>query len=114
MDNTPIIKQQRYLIKWVGRCQYDEHDKIWGWFYYFWQGFSNYTDAQPVCYSFWARTGKTISFKKHDFNKWSMNRLVRQKQDKKYSQLAHIGLEEIWPSFYIDIEERFIFFLLKE
>lgn len=114
MDNGFVSQNKRYLIKWVGRCQYDNHDKIWGWFYYFQHGYSKSSDIQPVCYTFWARTGKAISFKKHDYNRWTLNRIVRQKEDKSYKPITLDHLNEIWPSFYHDIENRFIFFILSD
>lgn len=108
-----LSKKDRYLIKWVGRCQYDTHDKIWGWFKYFQFGYNTITDIQPVCYTFWARTGKAINFKTHQFDSWRMARLVNQKTSKSYKKISESELEAIWPSFYDDIELRFVFHVLS-
>lgn len=114
MNSVIIPQNKRYLIKWVGRCQYDNHDKIWGWFYYFQQGYKNSSDMQNICYAFWARTGKSPSFKKHEYNRWTLNRMVSQKQEKKYELITIAELEKIWPSFYTDLENKFVFHLLSE
>jgi hypothetical protein len=104
-------KTQRFDIVWVGRCQYDVHDKIWGWFFYY----QNESDkkVQSKCYSFWSRTGKTPSFKTHDYDKWIMKRLVSSKKGKGYNQLSNEELLAVWPTFYDDMENRFVLHILK-
>ena len=114
MEKNILSQKNRYLIRWVGRCQYDTHDKIWGWFFYFQEGYKTSNITQPICYTFWARTGKSPSFKKHDFSKWTMNRLVDQKVSRSYESINIETLEQIWPSFYNDIETRFMFYILSE
>lgn len=109
-----ISAQDRYLIKWVGRCKYDNHDKIWGWFFYFQQGYSSVNDKQPICYTFWSRTGKTPSFKKHEYNKWVLQRYINKKKDNSYANITVKELEMIWPSIYKDLENRFVFHILAD
>lgn len=114
MDTKILSPKERYMIKWAGRCQYDQHDKIWGWFYYFQQGYNKINDVQPICYAFWAKTGKKPSFKKHEYNKWSIQRLQHQKLSKGYNKIESSELEQIWPTIWQDIENNFVFYLLSE
>jgi hypothetical protein len=107
MDRT-----ERFAFNWIGRCQYDNHDKIWGWFFYFQHESDRKT--QNKCYSFWSRTGKTPSFKTHQYNKWEMKRLVSSKKDKGYNNIDLTDLNKLWPTFYDDIENRFVLHILKD
>lgn len=104
------MNNPRYDIKWAGRCTFDTSDKIWGWFLY--NDPTSITTKHPVAYAFWARTGTTANFKKHVYNSWAMDKLVRDKKDRKYTEISTNELLTIWPSFYDDIDNRFIFFLL--
>lgn len=112
--NTALTTDRRYLIKWAGRCKYDAHDKIWGWFFYLQQGYDNANVSQPIFYTFWARTGKTPSFKRHSYDRWTAKRLVSKKQERHYQDISVKELEQIWPTFWSDIENRFIFYLMSE
>lgn len=102
----------RYNIKWVGRCQYGTSDKIWGWFYY-----NDPTSAESPAwnspaYVFWAERQKPLHVKKHASLFGQMDKLIRQKKDRKYTEIEVKSLLEIWPSFYQDLDNRFIFFML--
>jgi len=103
--------KNRYKIEWVGRCVYDTSDKIWGWFTY---NDPTVTDNLNHRYSyvFWASTGKTIQFKKHEYREWSMGDLVCKKKARNYNKIDIVQMLNIWPSFYEDLDNKFIFFML--
>jgi hypothetical protein len=105
-------KYDKFSIRWVGRCQYDSHDKIWGWFFYNPEGM--HESAHKTCHVFWGRTGKTVSFKTHPYDKWFIKRLSVNKRDKGYKQISVENLETIWPSFFADVENRFVLHILKQ
>jgi len=102
----------RYDIKWVGHCKFDNSDKIWGWFLYNDPTSSDYKKTSTSAYAFWAATGKTPNFKRHSYTSWTMDKLVREKKNRKYNEIAVEKVLELWPSVYEDINNRFVFYLL--
>lgn len=111
----------RYDIKWVGRCQFDNSDKVWGWFVY------NDPTAAPLpkarnrweeeqqtkyCYVFWGPTGKTLQFKRHEHSRWQIDRLVTQKTERKYVSISVDELNRLWDNLYETLNNKFVFHLL--
>jgi len=105
-------KRDKFAVRWVGRCKYDQHDKIWGWFFNNPESKDN--AVQTTCHVFWARTGKSVSFKTHSFNKWEMKRLISNKESKGYVSISVDELEKLWPSFFDDLENRFVLHVLRQ
>ena len=104
----------RYQINWLGRCQYGTEDKIWGWFFY--------DDTQTVepksrinqpKYYFWAHTGKTIQFRRHESWYSKPETAVKAKKAVKYQDTEIEDLIKIWPTFKEDLDRHFIFFMLQ-
>jgi len=121
MDNS------RYAIQWAGECKYDNHHKVWGWFFYIDPTMSvdKFTHRRnTVCYTFWGGVGKTANFKKHQyFSSYAMNRLVAKKTTVKvrkdvelvgYTQITIEELTKMWPNIYNDFNDKFIFNLLAD
>ena len=107
------MNHHRYDLKWIGHFQKDTSDKIWGWFY-FNGADSNISNKPAYCYVFWARTGKTPSFKKH-FNSFrTVKQLEAKKIDGKYKKITETELLTLWPTFFEDIDKKFIFHLLSD
>lgn len=110
----------RYDIQWVGHCKFDESDKIWGWFIYGntvpknldRKALIRQKQENKWVYTFWARTGKTCHFKRHHYSFFHMKKLVREKKNHKYYQISPHALQTIWPSFYDDLDTKFVFFHL--
>ena len=109
--------KDRYIIKWAGRCTYDTSDKIWGWMYY---NDPTAVQIKPIqnhtyAYVFWAVTGKTISFKKHQNSIWRLDDLRKTKTKKRgYKEIDLAELESLWPDFYTAMNEKFVFNLLAD
>jgi len=101
----------RYEIKWIGRCEFENSDKIWGWFFYNDPTVVN-SSSHRHAYVFWARTGKTPNFKCHGYRSWTISKLVKDKKDRKYNEITVEKTVELWPSFYEDLDNRFVFFML--
>lgn len=104
----------RYDVKWVGRCQYDVSDKIWGWFYYRdpTSSPSGPIEREKWAYVFWGPTGKTLQFKRHPNDPWSMKKMVRTKIDRKYVEITPTEFDGLWTDLYDTIHNKFIFHLL--
>jgi hypothetical protein len=107
----------RYDIQWVGRANYTDehggiHDKIWGWFVRTAPNSSENNKNSSAAYVFWAPTGKPPKFSKHPNSYYRMKKLVNQKIKRKYKKIDTAALLKIWPSFYDDIDSRFVFFML--
>jgi len=108
-----LSDKTRYDIRWVGHFNKDTSDKIWGWFYF--HGSDKLTTEKPYhCYVFWARTGKTPSFKKHVYNRYRIRQLEEKKMQGAYKKISVDELLTLWPTFYEDIEKKFIFHILAD
>lgn len=115
---------KQYAIQWVGRCQYDTSDKLWGWFYYVPTNDEKPKDLNPrgnflrsleYCYVFWGATGKTLRFKRHPNLPYQMASLVRSKVDHKYNQITVSEFEQFWSNdIYDTINNKFVFHLLAD
>lgn len=107
------MTQHRYDLKWIGHFKKNTSDKIWGWFYF--NGSGSNTGTKPeFCYVFWARTGKTPSFKKHNHVLRTLRQLEAKKTDGQYQQITEAELLKLWPTFFEDIDKKFIFHLLSD
>jgi hypothetical protein len=105
----------RYDVKWVGRCRYDGSDKIWGWFFYIDPTISGSALTQSYAYVFWGPTGKTLSFKRHPYSRWEIDRMVGKKINRKYSQITEKEFISLWngeDNLYEIVNNKFIFHLL--
>ena len=98
-------------FRFIGWCNEDNHDKIWGYFvkprepgdedYHF-----------PPCYAFYARRGKKLTFKKYDV--YRAEDLSYEKRDKKhYRKIYESELPNVWPTFYEELEKDLCFAVLK-
>lgn len=108
------MSHDRYDIQWVGRCCYENHDKIWGWFFYQDPLAKPTNDRYQIrpAYAFWAKTGKTPNFKKHQYSQYNMNKLVLSKIDRKYLQISVDDTISLWPTIYEDLDNKFVLHLL--
>lgn len=114
MSQIILPPKERYAFQWLGRCQYNSHDKFWGWFYYN-PTMSSYSRIVPTaCYAFWGNKGHIAHVKKHTANKWQMSYLVNKKKSNKYKRISVEEFELIWPTCWTDLEPHFIFYMLSE
>ena len=102
----------------IGHCfdPVENHDKIWGYFY---RPTDNWTrsawgdpDYGRNVVIFWARRGRAMKFKP-DVKNWELDKLQRNKQDKKdYVLITPTKLLEIWPTFIQECEEKLMWDVL--
>jgi len=91
----------------IGWCNEDNHDKVWGYFYrpspaydteVAQRGWS--VIPRNVCI-FWGRRGKAIQFKA-TIGDYELATLVDSKIKKGYNRITETRLYEIWPSFEME------------
>lgn len=94
--------------KFIGWCQEDKHDKIWGVICLessMWGG--NYV-------TFWGRRGAKLQTKIFkDANDWDMEKLIRVKSKKGYTGINRNSLDLVYPDFQIDLEQTAFWAQLK-
>jgi hypothetical protein len=100
----------------IGWCNEDNHDKVWGYFY---RPTPRY-DAAPeyekrwigrnICI-FWAARGKAMRFKA-DITGHELQKLVSSKLNKGYIQITEQKLFEIWPTFIQEAEAKLMWEVL--
>ena len=99
-------------FKFIGWCNEDNHDKIWGYFVK--PRVSTDIDYfSPPCYAFYGKRGKKLTFKKYTV--WDAENLVDQKEYKKhYHRVDEAELMRIWPTFYEELESDLCFAILAD
>jgi hypothetical protein len=112
-----MIMIDRFDIRWVGRCQYGDVDKIWGWFLY--TDASNDKHQGPslvrrpaYAYAFWGSVGKSISLKTHLYHMHTLAGIVKKKKDRHYVEITPEDLLNAWENIGDAINERFMFHIL--
>ena len=110
------MNKNRFQIQWVAHVM--PGDKVWGWL------LDSESVNQPPphrrywglrnCYAFWAVTGKSITIKRHVMIGSVMEDLQKKKIANKYQQITEEGLLQIWPEFYTDLHDRFVFNQLSD
>ena len=107
----------RFDIRWVGRCQYSDVDKIWGWFFYT-DALDNKHNAlkslrrPEYAYAFWGSMGKSISLKTHVYYRPALDGMVKKKIDRNYVELTQHELLAAWQNIGEAINEQFMFHIL--
>jgi len=101
----------RFNIRWVGHCEHN--DKLWGWFTDLNQEVPKYKVATRYC--FWGTRGKGLSMNSHP-NSFghSMTDIISRKKSNGYSAIEVNDLLNMWPTFYEDLERKFIWMKLSE
>lgn len=100
----------------IGWCNEDNHDKIWGYFYRptpEWESANpsnRYWIQRNVCV-FWARRGRAMQFKA-DITGYDLNKLVDSKRKKGYAEISEKKLMEIWPTFVQEAEAKLMWEVL--
>lgn len=110
----PDMLLNRYVFKWIGRCQYDTSDKVWGWFYHVDpERGERPLDRHAYCYVFWGATGKTLSFNRKINNHYDMIGLQRAKISRKYQQIDMDTFCSLWENIEEQWSSRFVLHLLS-
>lgn len=97
-----------FEFKWIGRCQYDNVDKIWGVF-----RIKDGNKKPTAWYAFWAVPGKRISISSHS-SVYVIESLISKKGASGYKQIAKRDLEQIFSNLYENLEQSYIFIKLSE
>ena len=98
----------------IGWCNKDNHDKIWGYFFRPTPEYDagNRWYPRNICI-FWAARGKAMQFKAGTTGH-ELDLLVRSKLNPKkgYNQISDAKLFEIWPTFIQEAEAKLMWEVL--
>ena len=100
----------RFEFKWIGYC--DHNKKMWAWFTDNQQEVQNYKTMTRYC--IWGVVGKKLSINSHNCLNLAVYNLIRQKEHNGYVFISNETLLEMWPSFYDELERKFIWAKLSE
>ncbi len=99
----------------IGWCNTDNHDKVWGYFY---RPTPGRTDNSPWAKKFgwnvvifWARRGHAMQFKA-DISGKELDKLQRSKINKGYNSIRPDTLYKIWPTFDAEMKQKLSFEIL--
>ena len=97
--------------KWIGWCNKDGHDKVWGVIYlekpqYY------YGHSDSKCVSFWGRRGKKLQTKMVVDN-WELDKLIDSKENKGYNRVDVKKLNEVYPEFEEDLGKTAFWAMFK-
>jgi predicted DNA-binding WGR domain protein len=96
------------LLKWIGWCKEDNHDKVW---------IVQQLSGDKFSGKFvviWGRRGKKLQTKIHDYlTMHYIERLIDSKLDKGYKSIDQKNLESIYPEFQDDLEKTTVWALLS-
>lgn len=92
---------------WIGWCQEDNHDKVWGLI-----DLTQGEYSQGTYIAFWGRRGKKLQTKVHyGMTLYEAEKLCWSKQDKGYQKVR--SLERVYPEFEQDLEQTAVWGLLQ-
>ena len=92
-------------FKFIGWCNEDGHDKVWGVIFLEQTGRSSWagvTDAK--CVTFWGRRGKKLQTKM-SVDDWDMHKLIDSKKRKGYIEVDETKLNTVYPEFEKDLSK---------
>lgn len=91
---------------WIGHCQRDRSDKIWGWVY------TGSVWRESTVHVFWGRRGKTMSFKTE--TSLQAQKTAIAKERKGYDSISSDELLRLWPDFMETVEPRLTMHVLRQ
>lgn len=99
--------------KFIGWCNEDNHDKVWGVIYLEKPPSITVWGNQSVkCVSFWGRRGKKLQTKMV-FDDWELEKLIRSKTKKGYQEVDTNKLNEVYPEFEQDLSKTAFWAMFK-
>jgi len=100
--------------KFIGWCNEDNHDKVWGVIYLEKQpiGARVWGNQSVKCVSFWGRRGKKLQTKMV-FDDWELEKLIRSKTKKGYQEVDTSKLNEVYPEFEEDLSKTAFWAMFK-
>lgn len=97
---------------YIGWCNEDNHDKIWGYIYRptaqlpsRWS--LNTKQRGWNCCVFWGARGKALQIKA-DITGYELDKLVNSKSKKGYHQITEKNLLQSWPTFTEELEGKLL------
>lgn len=93
----------------IGWCNEDNHDKIWGYLYRPTSKSSGRITKHDGgnCVKFWAARGKALQMQA-DITGRDLDKIVMSKEKKGYVQITEEKLRQVWPAFIEEMEGKLI------
>jgi predicted DNA-binding WGR domain protein len=98
-----------YRFGWIGYCERDGSDKIWGWL--FTQTEPRSLKAGSVVHVFWGRRGKTLNFKSDTAS--NAMKTAESKNRKGYDRINEDEFRSLWPDFDEMCQTKLTWHVLK-
>lgn len=98
------------LYKFIGWCQEDNHDKVWGVIYL--ENSQTVKSGCAKCVTFWGRRGKKLQTK-ICIDDYDLAKLIRSKTQKGYQEVNADKLNQVYPEFEADLQKTAIWAMLK-
>lgn len=97
--------------KFIGWCQEDSHDKVWGVIFLERpDSLSRYSESK--CVSFWGRRGKKLQTKLV-IDDYELEKLILSKERKGYKKVDTQKLNEVYPEFEEDLGKTAFWAMFK-
>lgn len=97
--------------KWIGWCNEEGHDKIWG-VIYLEKPSNTWRYSESKCVSFWGRRGKKLQTKMVVDN-YDLEKLIYSKERKGYNKVDTAKLNEVYPEFEDDLSKTAFWAMFK-
>lgn len=91
-------------FKFIGWCNEDGHDKVWGVIFLEQPGRSSWGVTDAKCVTFWGRRGKKLQTKM-SVDDWEMHKLIDSKKRKGYIEVDETKLNTVYPEFEKDLSK---------
>jgi hypothetical protein len=99
--------------EFIGWCQEDNHDKVWG-IIVLERNINDYvSDSHHRVVFFWGRRGKKLQTKISTESQRNINKLINSKSKKGYDMINIDNLNKVYPEFQQDLEQTAFWSMLK-
>lgn len=99
-------------FKFIGWCNEDGHDKVWGVIFLEKPENNNSWGSYARCVTFWGRRGKKLQTKQ-SIDNYDTHKLIQEKKRKGYEEVDVKKLNEVYPEFESDLEKTAFWAMLK-
>jgi len=96
---------------WIGYCNRDNHDKVWGILCM--NNFSGGVPHGTPVHIFWGGRGKSLSFKSDKMN-FPLHKLIDTKEGKGYRRISATDLRSMCTDFDDTLKQRLTLHILSQ
>jgi predicted DNA-binding WGR domain protein len=99
--------------EFIGWCQEDNHDKVWGVIILEHTINKYVEDSHHRIVTFWGRRGKKLQTKISTDSQHNINKLIDSKVKKGYTKINIENLHKVYPEFQTDLEQTAFWSAIK-